>query len=345
MSSQTPTPKPLWQNQSTDYITAIVWLTADSFAIATADGTIQIYHRDGTIGETLQSPDGQSIATLVQSSDGQYLATAGQAGIVWIWQLSPLPRLIKTLNYPGQWLEHLAWHPSRSQLAIGVGPKVMIWDMAIAALVATLEFADSAVLAINWRPQGDWLAIGGYQNVKIWAADDWATEPEILMVDAACVALKWSPDGQFLASGNLERSITVLDWAEHELPWQMRGFPSKVRQVAWGQPNAAGNSLLIASSAEGIVLWVKSADLAAGWDGQVLGSHPGPIADIAWHPQQPLVLAAVSADGLGSLFNPIGAPVQTFTGEGLAVLAWHPGGEFYATGGRSGEISFWAIET
>jgi WD40 repeat protein len=340
---QTQSPQAIWQTQSTDYITAIAWLSDDNLAIATADGTIQIYHRDGTIGETLRSADGQSIAALALSVDRTYLAAAGQAGIVWIWQMAAVPTLIKTLNYPGQWLEHLAWHPSRSQLAIGVGANVVIWDVAIAALVATLEFADSAVLAIDWRTQGDWLAIGGYQNVKIWATDDWDAEPEILMVDAASVALQWSPDGQFLASGNLERSITVLDWAQRGLPWQMRGFPSKVRQVAWGQPNAAGNSLLIASSAEGIVLWVKSADLDAGWDGQVIGTHAQAIADLAWHPQQPLVLVAVSEDGFGSLFNPIGAPVQTFTGEGLTVLAWHPGGEFYATGGRSGEISFWAM--
>ncbi len=334
-------PQPIWQTQSTDYITAIVWLSADHLAIATADGTIQIYHLDGTIGETLRSLDGQSIGALVLSADKQYLAAAGQAGIVWIWQMAAVPTLIETLNYPGQWIEHLAWHPTAAWLAIGVGSNVVIWDVAVEAVAVTLEFADSAVLAIDWRPQGDWLAIGGYQNVKIWATDDWAADPEILMADAASVALQWSPDGHFLASGNLERSITVVDWAQRELPWQMRGFPGKVRQVAWGQPNAAGNSLLIASSAEGIVLWVKSADLDAGWDGQVIGTHAQTIADLAWHPQQPLVLAAVSEDGFGSLFDPIGSSVQTFNGVGLTIVAWHPDGESYATGGRSGAICLW----
>jgi WD40 repeat protein len=338
-------PQPIWQTQSTDYITAIVWLSADNLAIATADGTIQIYHLDGTIGAKLRSPDGQSIAALTRSADGQFLAAAGQAGTVWIWRLQAVPTLTKTLNYPGQWIEHLAWHPTAAWLAIGVGANCVIWDVVGDRTVATLEFADSAIGAIDWRTQGDWLAIGGYQNVKIWATDDWDAEPEIVMVDAASVALQWSPDGQFLASGNLERSITVVDWAQRELPWQMRGFPGKVRQVAWGQPNAAGNSLLIASSAEGIVLWVKSADLDAGWDGQVIGTHAQAIADLAWHPQQPLVLAAVSEDGFGSLFDPIGSPVQTFNGEGLTIVAWHPNGRSFATGGRSGEINFWAIGT
>jgi WD40 repeat protein len=344
--TQNPQPQnsqPIWQTRSTEYITAIAWLANHNLAIATADGTIQIYHQDGTIGERLRSPDGQSIAALVRSADGQYVAAAGQAGIVWIWQMAAVPKLVKTLNYPGQWLEHLVWHPTNAWLAIGVGSNVVVWDVVVDALVKTLEFGDSAVLAIDWRPQGDWLAIGGYQNVKIWDANNWDAEPEILMVDAASLALQWSPDGQYLASGNLERSITVLDWAARELPWQMRGFPGKVRQIAWGQPNTAGNSLLIASSAEGIVLWVKSADLDAGWDGQVIGTHAQAIAHLAWHPQQPSVLVAVSEGGFGSLFNPIGAPVQDFQGEGLTIVAWHPDGECFATGGRSGEISLWPI--
>jgi WD40 repeat protein len=346
---QTHKPQPIWQTQSTEYITAIAWLSDDNFAIATADGTIQIYRSDGKIGETLRSADGQSIATLTRSADGQYLAAAGQSGTVWIWQLQTTPTLIKTLDNWGHWIEHLTWHPTQAQLAIGVGLSCVIWDMVSDQILTTLAFDDSAVMAIDWRPQGDWIAIGGYQNVKIWDANDWATEPEIVMVDAASVALKWSPDGQFLASGNLERSITVVDWNDdlrsvedhRALPWQMRGFPGKVRHVAWSVPNAAGNSLLIASSAEGIVLWVKSADLDVGWDGQVIGSHPGAISAVAWHPQLPLVLAAVSQDGMGSWFDPIGSPPRTFNSEGFTVLAWQPSGRSYVTGGAMGEIGLW----
>jgi WD40 repeat protein len=336
-------PQPIWQIQSTEYITAIAWLSDDNFAIATADGTIQIYRSDGKIAETLRSANGESIGALTRSADGQYLAATGQAGTVWIWQLQTLPTLIKTLDYPGQWIAHLAWHPTNAWLAIGVGVNCLIWDVARHQILATLAFDDSAVMAIDWRPQGDWIAIGGYQNVKIWATDNWATEPEILMVDAASVALKWSLDGRFLASGNLERSITVVDWDDRELPWQMRGFPGKVRHVAWSVPNAAGNSRLIASSAEGIVLWVKSADLDTGWDGQVLGSHPAAISAVAWQPRSVLGLVAVSQDGTGSWFSAVGTPPQTFTSGGFTVLAWHADGESYVTGGAMGEVGLWAM--
>ncbi len=332
---------PAWQTQTTDYITAIVWFQ-NNLAIATADGSVQMYRSDGTIGPTLRSADGQAIATLTRSADGAYLAAAGQAGVVWIWEMAEVPALIKTLEYPGNWIEHLAWSPIAAVLAIAVGSNVVIWDLLADRVVATLPFEDSSVLAIDWQPQGEWLAIGGYQNAKIWSTQDWAAEPEILMVDAASVTLHWSPDGRFLASGNLERSITVVDWALRAMPWQMRGFPGKVRQVAWSQPNSLGNSLLVSSSAEGVVLWVKSADEDVGWDGQVIATHPRSITDLAWHPQLPLVLAAVSQDGTGSLFWPIGAGVEPLTASAaFTCVAWHPDGHWLAAGGADGAVIVW----
>jgi Eukaryotic translation initiation factor eIF2A/WD domain, G-beta repeat len=340
---QTQHLQPPWQTQSTDYITAIVWLRND-LAIATADGTVQIHRSDGTLGPSLRSADGQAIAALTRSADGAYLAAAGQAGEVWIWRMASVPVLIKTLEYSGNWIEHLAWSPIAALLAIGVGSDVVIWDVLADRVVATLPFEDSSVLAIDWQPQGEWLAIGGYQNAKIWSTQDWAAEPEILMVDAASVALQWSPDGRFLASGNLERSITVVDWAARAVPWQMRGFPGKVRQVAWSQPNSVGNSLLASSSAEGIVLWVKSADEEVGWDGQVIGTHARSVTDLAWHPQQPLVLAAVSQDGTGGLFWPIGSDVESLSAAvGLTCVAWHPEGRWLAAGGADGTVVGWKI--
>jgi WD40 repeat protein len=335
--------QPAWQTQLADYITAIVWFRND-LAIATANGTIQVYRSNGTIGPTLRSADGQAITALTRSTDGEYLAAAGQAGEVWIWRIASVPVLIKTLAYPGNWLEHLAWNPIAAVLAIGVGSDGVVWDVVADRLVATLPFGESSVLAIDWQPQGAWLAIGGYQNAKIWSTQDWATEPEILMVDAASVALQWSPDGRFLASGNLERSITVVDWAAQAVPWQMRGFPGKVRQVAWSQLNSAGNCLLVSRSAEGIVLWAKSVDADVGWDGQVIGTHQRSVTNLAWHPQQPLVLAAVSQGGTGSLFWPIGSDVELLTAAtGLTCVAWHPAGHWLAAGGADGAIIVWRV--
>jgi WD40 repeat protein len=336
--------KLVWRSQLSDYITAIVWCGA-TLAIATADGAVELRRSDGTIAQTLRSPDGQSISTIGHSADRQYFAAAGQAGTVWIWRLNAVPELVATLNYPHQWIEHLAWHPVDSTLVFSVGSNVVVYDVATNRPITTLAFQQSSVLAIHWQPQGEWLAIGGYQAVKIWSTQDWAADPEILMVDAASVALQWSPDGRFLASGNLERSITVVDWATRAVPWQMRGFPGKVRQVAWSPPNSAGNSLLASSSAEGVVLWVKSADADVGWDGQVLGRYSQPVTDLAWHPQQPLVLASVSQDGQGSLFWPIGQPPQPLPeiAAGFSCLAWHPDGRWLAAGGAAGETIVWAV--
>lgn len=49
------------------------------------------------------------------------------------------------------------------------------------------------------------------------------------------MAIAWSTDGKFIAEGNLDNTLTVVEWDCPAEPWVMRGFPGKVRQLAWSQ--------------------------------------------------------------------------------------------------------------
>lgn len=163
-------------------------------------------------------------------------------------------------------------------------------------LKTTLNFGTSSALNLTWHPDGQRLSVSGYQGVKIWTAEDWDDDPYLLTIPSASVAIAWSPDGKYTASGNLDRTITVLEW-DNPHPWVMRGFPGKIRQLAWSDvPTKAGTSLLASASAEGIVVWEKQEDESLGWEGRVLTGHEGTVQSIHFQPDTQL-LASAAADG------------------------------------------------
>ncbi|MEJ1933556.1 hypothetical protein WDZ92_25425 [Nostoc sp. NIES-2111] len=321
-----------------EYVTAIAWCPqGDTLAAASAAGEVVIW-QDGNL-TTLQASTGQSVDCLAFSPDGKYLAIGGQDGRVKIWREQ---ELVATLENAPAWVDKLAWSHASNQLAFSLGRYVQVWDAESSEVVTTLNFADSSALSIDWRIDGQYLAIGGNKGVKIWHAQDWDEEPYILNMPTVSVTMAWSPDGKFLASGNMDRSITVLEWNNPD-PWVMRGFPGKIRQLAWSEVNSqVGAPILASSSVEGIVVWEKLEDENLGWEAQVLTNHVGVINAIAFAPKS-FTLASAATDGWLCVWNEAKQVSQILTGvaDGFSTLAWHPQGTLLAAGGEKGELFIW----
>lgn len=322
-----------------DYITSLNWSsTGEKLAVISAAGEVVIWENCEITH--LQTTTGKSIDCVAFSADGKYLAVGGQDGKVKIWREN---QLIKTLENAPAWVDKLAWNHTNNLLAFSLGRYVQVWDAETEKIVVTLNFENSSILGIDWRKDGKYLAIGGYQGLKIWNSEDWDDEPYILAMGTVSVAMAWSPNGKYLASGNMDRSVTVLEW-ENPDPWVMRGFPGKIRQLAWSEiTTATGAPLLAASSVEGVVVWEKSADESLGWEARILTNHVDIINAIAYAPQS-YILASAGADGWLCLWNENCEVSQILTGVGggFSTLAWHPQGKFLAAGGEQGELLIWS---
>ncbi|MBM0745720.1 PD40 domain-containing protein (plasmid) [Phormidium sp. CLA17] len=336
--------EPHWQGTLADYVTAIAWSLDGKMAASSAAGEVVLYQAGAFQETSLQQGDGRSVDCLAWSQDGRWLAAGGQSGQVKLWRMqSERPELIAIVGNPSAWVDHMAWSPTQDLLAFSLGKYVQVWDAALGDVATTLAFDTSSALDLTWHPDGKRLSVGGYQGVKIWTADDWDDDPYLLMIPSASVAIAWSPDGRYIASGNLDRTITVLEW-ENPHPWVMRGFPGKVRQLAWSDvPTKVGASLLASASAEGLVVWEKQADEALGWEGRVLAGHEGIVQSMHFQPDT-LLLASAAADGWVCLWHKAQRLAQVLNGasNGFACLAWHPKGKQLAAGGQNGELLVWS---
>ncbi|TFI51513.1 WD40 repeat domain-containing protein [Mastigocladus laminosus UU774] len=328
-----------------DYVTAIAWSPQGTIlAVASAAGEVALWQDDELT--SLQTGNDSSVDCLAFSHDGQFLAAAGQDGQVKIWQGT---ELIATLENAPAWVDQLAWSPKTHHLAFSLGRRVQIWNADTREIVVILNFESSSTLGIDWRSDGKYLAIGGHQGIKIWDCRDWNQEPYSLEIPSVSLAMAWSLDGKYLASGNMDRTITVVESqllvsGNDPQPWVMRGFPGKIREIAWssvGDQN--GVPILACCSVDGIVVWQKSLDESLGWEATVLTNHVDIINAIAFAPKS-FLLASAGSDGWVCLWKKAKQVSQILTGasNGFSCLAWHPQGKLLAAGGKEGELFIWA---
>ena len=338
--------EPLWRQTLSDYVTAIVWplqLSDSPLIAASAAGEVICYQNNGKSERILQHPTDQSIDALALSADCSLLAASGQSGQVSIWQL-PNPTPIATLDSAPAWVDRLAWSPVGNQLAFSLGKYVQVWDAETAEIITTLNFDASSVLDIIWHPSGDRLTVAGYQSIKSWSALNWDEDPDVIEIASASTTILWSPDGNYIASGNIDKTISVIDWQRPSDPWIMRGFPGKIRQMAWTDaPIKQGAPLLASASTDSIVVWHRHPDDAVGWEGRVLGQHDARIQAMQFQPGSSL-LASAGEDGWVVLWPKAARLGQMLEGapQGFSSLSWHPTGDLLAAGGRNGELIVWA---
>jgi WD40 repeat protein len=333
----------VWQCQLSELVTSLACAPdGRGWAASSAAGEI-VWNSglDRVIG--LQEADGQSIEKVAFSADGRWLAAGGQAGKLSIWTCEDLdlpPKLVQTLDI-GKWIEHLVWHPSQPELAIGYGTQVKIWQAISQAEIIAWEFAKS-VFDLAWQPMGSELAVAGSKGVRVGAQVNPHPPSYRLNVDTASISIAWSKDGRYLAAGNLDRTLTIVDWQQPENSWTLQGCPGKIRRLDW-LVGTATPCLAVASGME-IGVWNLSED-ATTWNGQLLEGHQGIIAALISHPHAPK-FASGGADGYTCLWTTTGEIEQILNQpltSGFTSLSWHPDDLYLATGTENGDIGIWAI--
>lgn len=340
-------------HQLSDYITAISWSpVGNTLAVTSGAGEVLLLHNDSDL--LLQDTSGLSIDDIAFSADGQWLAAGGQAGQIHLWhRLTEKAPASETLSGDSAWIDRLQWHPHRNLLAFNRGKTVQIWDADRAEMLTSLELA-AQVQDIGWSPDGQHLAVAANTLVHIWRIPQWDHPLHQWELMAPAMSLSWSPEGAYLATANQDLSVSILTWAkvsfinqaataEDDLPTLIRGFPGKIRQLAWADvPDADRSPILAAATRELVAMSMLVPD--EGWQSWILDSHTANVLDIAFQPQTGL-LASLSEDGWVILWKAAIEAAQMLDGamDGFSCLAWHPTGQCLAAGGQQGEVLVWSV--
>jgi len=334
-----------------DYVTAIAWSPIGNM-LAVASGAGEVYVLNQGVGHSLCQPTGQSVDALAFSFDGKWLAAGGQNGSITLWQMENGTLEVADTLDCGGWIDRLNWHPTCNYLAFNWGKTVQIWDADQSETLMTLPGL-AAPQDIRWSPDGKHLAIAIKSNIHIWNSQDWRTARYQWELTAPASAIAWSPDGSLLACAIHDHSIGVLDWSkvqhlqreptdDNDLPTLMRGFPGKIRQLAWADlpPSPDLPPILAAATRELVTMWMQSPE---GWDSWVLDLHSDTVLDVAFQPKTGW-LASLSEDGWIILWQAALEAAQVLEGAeaGFSCLAWHPTGRHLAAGGQRGELLVWS---
>ena len=343
--------KPQSQLTLSEYITAIAWSSNSKYlAAATASGEIILIDEakagnDIAQKQTeLQAPTEISVDCLGFSADGRWLAAGGQDGKVRVWDLAGAqPAISSMIDLGKTWIEHLVWHPTRSEFAFGLGKYVQVWSAETLDIVTTLHFEQSTVLAIAWHPSGEYLSVGGDGGIKVWAAQDWYEDPILFEMPTAAAKMVWNPSGEYLVASTLDNLVVVMQWLGKDFdasPWRMQGFPGKIRYFDWTASKTS--PLLASSSGSDVVVWEKHADLNVGWEGEVIKGHNNIVGFVAFKPKTE-TLASADENGRIAIWKNAKDWVQaleTPMGE-ITALQWQPQGKKLVAANADGQLMLW----
>jgi len=327
-----------WQTAIDDYISALAW-SPDGHLLAVAAASGPILLLDGASGEVRRGLGGHVTGTLSLSwrPDGRALASGGQDGQVRLWEVGSDVGSDRAL--PGSaegkvWVERVAWSPTGDLLASGAGKALRVWN-ASGTLAHEYAGHQATVLDLAWRPDGGEVATAAYGGVTIWNPRD----PEMVRRfpwTGASLCLAWSPHGRYIATG--DQDATVHFWiARDGADLMMRGYETKVRQVAWDH----GSRYLATGGNAAVLVWDCAGKGPEGRRPLALEAHQRPLSALAFQHNGGLLISG-DPDGRVALWQPAQGRKprgRAARAAGVIHLAWSPDDRYVAVADEDGGIA------
>lgn len=299
------------------------------------DCTIRISDRNGLKLRffRVERGDGRALAV---SSDGSVLAYSTRSN-----------RSIRLLDYQsGTLVRELTGHRGRlralafdvtdTKLASGSSDQsARVWELKTGRLLLTLRGHSRGVRALAWSPDGRRIATASSdRTARIWDSRTGRPLAVLRGHSGGLLAVTWSPDGQALLTTGEDRSVRAWNVSTWNNNLTLPRHEATVRSVSW---NVLSNRVATASSDTTVRIY----DLEMGQEVLKLRGHSRPVYTVAFHPENPVILASGSNDDTIRIWNTDEARAFLVQGGhhgGIRTIVWHPSGQFLTIGCGDGLI-------
>jgi WD40 repeat protein len=314
-----------------------------------ADGNVRVY--DMTSGKLLHKLLGDiRIISVAFSPDGRRLAAAGADRIVRLWDVTTGHEVLSLRGHLDQ-VGRVLFSPDGQRLATASSDgTVRVWDASPLdekgdPRIRTLGGQDDGeFFGVAFSPDGRWLASASADRaIKLWDAQSGRLVRAFHGHKEAANGVAFSPDGKHLLSGSMDRTVKLWDvqtGKELPLPGCDR-FKLMVFSVAFspdGQTFATGSHQMLqlwdARRRPSRELLARQADLEF-------------VSCVTFSAEGKYV-ATVGHMGIAKVWDVArGEAVCSFEGHhtGAYCVAFHPKGEYLASGDTDFKVKLWACTT
>ncbi len=262
-----------------------------TFILATVsdDGTIKLWHSDGTLKATFPIASNK-VRSINFSPDRQTLASASDDGTVKLWHNNG--KLLLSLKAHTDKITSISFNPDGKTFAsASADGTVKLWSFNGQEL-RTLKGHRGSVTCVSWSPTGRTLVSAGADGtVKLWSRDGvWLRD--LKGHQGSVTSVSFSPDSQMLASGGADKTVKL--WHIDGTLLSILRHRGKVTSISFSPD---GETLATASTDKMVRLWHIDGSLL-----RILKNHQGEVWSVSWSPDGEM-LASASSDNKVILWN------------------------------------------